>query len=85
VLRSLGSVQILLWVAVITGTVVAMIFPWLFGAANPTAAFAMSALSIGLMTSIVLVILKLSYPFGGAQGLQPTPYIAFLDETSPRP
>jgi hypothetical protein len=85
VLRSLGSVQILLWVAVITGTVVAMIFPWLFGAANPTAAFALSALSIGLMTSIVLVILKLSYPFGGAQGLQPTPYLAFLDETSPRP
>jgi hypothetical protein len=83
-LRSLGSVQFLLWVAVITGTAVAMMFPWLFGTANPAAAFAMSILSIGLMTSMVLVILKLSYPFGGTEGLQPTPYLAFLSETSAR-
>lgn len=85
VLRSLGSMQILLWVAVITGTAVAMIFPWFFGTANPAAAFAMSVLSIVMMTSIILVVLKLSYPFGGTQGLQPTPYLAFLDETAPRP
>jgi hypothetical protein len=82
VLRSFGSMQVLLWVAVITGTVVAMIFPWLFGSPNPAAAFAMSVLSIVLMTSIIIVILKLSYPFGGPEGLQPTPYLAFLDEAS---
>jgi len=85
VLRSLGSMQILLWVAVITGTVVAMIFPWLFGTGNPAAAFAMSVLSIVLMTSVVLVVLKMSYPFGGTEGLRPTPYLAFLGEAPSRP
>jgi hypothetical protein len=86
VLRSVGSLQILLWVAMITGTSVAMIFPWLFGTSNPAAAFAMSALSIVLMTSVILVVMKLSYPFGGSGGLQPTPYLAFLGEVpSPGP
>lgn len=85
VLRSFGTMQILLWVAVITGTVVAMIFPWLFGTVNPAAAFAMSVLSIVLMTSIILVVLKMSYPFGGPEALQPTPYLAFLGEAPSRP
>jgi len=85
VLRSTGSLQVLLWVAVITGTSVAIIFPWLFGTSNPAAAFAMSALSIVLMTSVVLVVLKLSYPFGGSGGLQPTPYLAFLGEAQSLP
>jgi hypothetical protein len=80
VLRSLGSLQILLWAVTIAGTLGAIIVPWFFGTTNPGSAFFMSACSIAVMISIVVVILKLSYPFGGSQGIEPTPYLAFLHE-----
>jgi hypothetical protein len=44
----------------------------------------MSILSTLLMTSVVLVVLKLSYPFGGEYGILPTPYSAFIEEVSAR-
>jgi hypothetical protein len=84
VLRSLGALQVLLWVVTLTGTAVAIIFPWVFGSPNVNATMLMSILSTLLMTSVVLVVLKLSYPFGGEYGVLPTPYSAFIEEVSAR-
>ena len=84
VLRSLGSLQALLWVVTLTGTAVTIIFPWMFGSPNVNAAILMSILSTILMASVVLVVLKLSYPFSGEYGILPTPYSMFIEEVSAR-
>jgi hypothetical protein len=84
VLRSLGSLQILLWVVTLTATAAAIIFPWVFGSPNVNATIMMMILSSLLMASVVLVILKMSYPFSGEYGIQPTPYLAFIQEISAR-
>jgi hypothetical protein len=84
ILRSLGTLQVLLWGVTLTGTAVAMVFPWAFGSPNINATMLMSILSTLLMASIVLVVLKLSYPFSGEYGIQPTPYSAFIKEVSAR-
>ena len=68
----------------LTGTAVAIIFPWVFGSPNVNATMLMSILSTLLMTSVVLVVLKLSYPFSGEYGILPTPYSAFIEEVSAR-
>jgi len=80
VLRSFGVMQGLLWGVTIVGSVVAIVLPWLFGSPNFGATMLMSVLSITLMTSVVLVVLKLSYPFTGSSGIPPTPYLAFIAE-----
>jgi hypothetical protein len=84
VLRSQGSLQALLWAVTLTGTAVTIIFPWVFGSPNVNATMLMSILSTLLMASIVLVVLKLSYPFTGDYGIPSTPYSAFIDEVSAR-
>jgi uncharacterized protein DUF4239 len=84
VLRSLGSLQVLLWVVTLVGTAVAIVLPWVLGGPNINATMLMSILATLLMTSVVLVVLKLSYPFSGSDGLLPTPYAAFIDEVSAR-
>jgi len=83
-LRSLGALQVLLWGVTLTGTAIAIVFPWAFGSPNINATMLMSILSILVMTSVVLVVLKLSYPFSGEYGIQPTPYVAFIKEVSAR-
>jgi hypothetical protein len=84
ILRSLGTLQVLLWGVTLTGTAVAIVFPWVFGSPNINATMLMSILSTLLMASIVLVVLKLSYPFSGEYGILPTPYSAFIKEVSAR-
>jgi hypothetical protein len=84
VLRSLGALQVLLWGVTLTGTAVAIVFPWVFGSPNYYATMLMSMLSTLLMASIVLVVLKLSYPFSGEDGILPTPYSTFIEEVSAR-
>jgi hypothetical protein len=84
VLRSLGALQILLWAVTLTATAVTIVFPWVFGTPNVNANMLMSILSTLLMASIVLVVLKLSYPFSGEYGILPTPYSAFIAEVSAR-
>lgn len=84
VLRSLGSLQVLLWAVTLTGTAIAIVFPWMFGSPNVNATMLMSILSTLLMASVVLVVLKLSYPFTGDYGILPTPYSAFIEEVSAR-
>jgi hypothetical protein len=84
ILRSAGTLQVLLWGVTLAGTAIAMIFPWVFGSPNINATMLMSILSTLLMASIVLVVLKLSYPFGGEYGIRPAPYSAFIKEVSAR-
>jgi len=84
VLRSLGSLQILLWGVTIAATLITIIFPWIFGSPNVNAAILMSILTSVLIASVVLVVLKLSYPFSGEYGILPTPYAAFIKEVSAR-
>lgn len=84
VIRSLGALQVLLWGVTITATAVTIIFPWVFGNPNVNANMLMSILSTLLMASVVLVVLKLSYPFSGDYGILPTPYSAFIAEVSAR-
>ena len=55
-----------------------------FGSPNVNATILMSILSTILVTSVVLVVLKLSYPFSGEYGILPTPYSAFIQEVSAR-
>lgn len=77
ILRSNTSLPVLLWSVTILTTIVVIVFPWTFGAPNVNAAVIMSMLSIVMVTSVVLVVLKLSYPFGGGEGIAPTPFIEF--------
>ena len=67
------------------GTAVAIILPWSLGSPNVNATMLMSILATLLMASVVLVVLKLSYPFSGSAGLLPEPYIAFIPANTPAP
>ena len=82
VLRSFGALQVLLWVVTGIGTAVAIMLAWTLGSPNVNATMLMSILVTLLMASVVLVVLKLSYPFSGSSGLLPTPYTAFIAEVS---
>jgi uncharacterized protein DUF4239 len=84
VVRSLGALQVLLWVVTLTATAVSIVFPWAFGSPNVNANMLMSILSTLLMASVVLVVLKLSYPFSGDYGIPSTPYSVFIEEVSAR-
>jgi hypothetical protein len=84
VLRSLGTLQMLLWGVTLVSTAIVIVFPWVFGSPNINATILMSILSTLLMTSVVLVVLKLSYPFSGEYGIRPTPYTAFIQEVAAR-
>jgi len=83
-LRSLGSLQVFLWGVTFTVMAATIIFPWMFGSPNVNATVLMSILSSVLIASVVLVVLKLSYPFSGEYGILPTPYSAFIQEVSAR-
>ena len=77
IFRSNTSLPVLLWAVTIFSTIVAIVLPWAFGTPNINADMIMSLLSIVMMTSIVLVVLKLSYPFGSSTGITPAPFIEF--------
>ena len=83
-LRSQGALQAMLWGVTLTVTAIVLIFPWMFGSPNTNATMLMAIMSSVLMASVVLVILKLSYPFSGEYGILPTPYSAFIQEVSAR-
>ena len=58
--RSLVS---LVWVLILLGTVVAIIFPWFFGTVNVVAHGLMSAILVSFLMVHLVVILHLAYPF----------------------
>jgi hypothetical protein len=73
-----GSLNPLLWGVALLGAVASIIFPWFFGGANITSPILMSGLLAALTMSVLLVILKLSYPFVGEYGILPVSFQAFL-------
>jgi hypothetical protein len=82
-MRSLGSMPYLLWLVALLATAVSIVFPWIFAPFNVNAAMLMSILGILLMTSVVLVILKLTYPFGTG-GVDAMPFASFLAQFAGR-
>jgi hypothetical protein len=85
VMRSAGILEALLLGAVVTASVVALVFPFLFGSPNVNATLLMSIVSTFQTATVVLVVLKLSFPFSGPDALPPTPYVDFLQEAAARP
>jgi hypothetical protein len=79
---SLGALTPLLWGVAAVGTLIAIIFPWFFGSPSIFAPLIMSTLVATVTMSIFLVILKLSYPFGGDYGIVPSAYVAFAQSPS---
>jgi hypothetical protein len=79
---SYGALTPLLWGVAVVGTVIVLVFPWFFGSPNIYAPLLMSMLVAAVVMSVFLVILKLSYPFDGEYGIQPTSYIVFAKSSS---
>jgi hypothetical protein len=79
---SYGVLTSLLWGVAAVGTLVSVMFPWFFGSPSVVAPLIMSVLVATVTMSVFLVILKLSYPFGGDYGILPTAYVAFAQSSS---
>jgi hypothetical protein len=82
ILLSLGALTPLLWGVAAIGTLISVMFPWFFGSPSIYPPLLMSTLVATVTMSVFLVILKLSYPFGGDYGILPTPYTAFAQSSS---
>ncbi|MSP49532.1 MAG: DUF4239 domain-containing protein [Alphaproteobacteria bacterium] len=82
--RSYGTLLAPLWTVAILAMAVAIVLPWVFGTPNVNADLGMSMLTIVMMAAIVLVVLKLSYPFGGASGLPPDLFAEFAGRSGAR-
>jgi hypothetical protein len=74
---SFGALTPLLWGVAAVGTLISIIFPWFFGSPSVYSPLVMSTLVATVTMSVFLVILKLSYPFGGDYGIPPAAYVAF--------
>ena len=79
---SFGALTPLLWGVAAVGTLISVIFPWFFGSPSIYAPLMMSTLVATVTMSVFLVILKLSYPFGGDYGILPSAYVAFAQSSS---
>ncbi len=73
-----GSLNPMLWGVALLGATASLIFPWFFGGPSMGAPVLMSSLLAALTMSVLLVVLKLSYPFVGEFGIPPTSFEAFL-------
>ena len=73
-----GSLNPMLWGVALIGASASLIFPWFFGGPNMWIPILMSSLLATLTASVLLVILKMSYPFVGDFGIPPTSFAAFL-------
>lgn len=72
-----GSLNPLLWAVALFGTIVTVVFPWFFGSPSFAATLVMSSMLSAVSASVVLVILKLSYPFVGEFGVSAEPFLVF--------
>jgi len=79
---SYGALTPLLWGVAGVGTLISLVFPWFFGSPTISAPLMMSTLVATVTMSVFLVILKLSYPFGGDYGILPSAYVAFAQSSS---
>lgn len=71
--RSLIS---LVWVLILLGTAVAIIFPWFFGTVNVVSHGLMSAILVSFLMMHLVVILHLAYPFVGETAISPSAFLA---------
>ena len=69
------SLIALVWAVLISGTLMAIIFPWFFGTVNVVSQTVMSALLTSFLMLHLLMVLQLSYPFIGEASISPTAFL----------
>lgn len=69
------SLIALVWAVLISGTLLAIMFPWFFGTVNVVSQTVMSALLTSFLMLHLLTILQLSYPFIGDASISPTAFL----------
>jgi hypothetical protein len=69
------SLIALVWSVLISGTLMAIAFPWFFGTENVVAQTVMSALLTSFLMLHLLMVLQLSYPFIGDASISPTAFL----------
>ena len=71
--RSLVS---LVWVLLVLGTVLSIVFPWFLGTTNVIAHAVMSAILVSFLVMHLVVVLHLAYPFVGETAISPSAFLA---------
>ncbi len=75
--RSLSG---LIWMLVLTVSVAVIAFQWFFGGASAAMHYAMAAVIAVIVGSVLLVSIKLAFPYVGEPPLlTPTPFLAMMD------
>ncbi len=69
----------LLWLLVVTSTGIVFVFPWFFGSPNQITQAIMGALASVTMTSVILVAVKLAYPFAGEPLVTPGTFLTLMN------
>jgi len=69
------SLVALVWIVVIGGTLIAVIFPWFFGTVNIVAQTSMSAVLTSFLVVHLIMVMQLSYPFVGDVAISPAAFI----------
>jgi hypothetical protein len=69
------SLIALVWAVLISGTLLAIMFPWFFGTVNVMSQTFMSALLTSFLMLHLLMVLQLSYPFIGDASISPTAFL----------
>jgi len=67
------------WVVLILGAVCVIGFCWLFGLNNPAVHLLMTATVAVVITSVLVLLFELQYPFRSSIGIPPDSWNAFLD------
>jgi hypothetical protein len=70
------SLIALVWAVILSGTVIALAFPWFFGTFNYLSQTVMSTLLSTFLLLHLVVILHLAYPFAGETAVSPSAFIA---------
>jgi Protein of unknown function (DUF4239) len=84
-LRNTGGVQIIMWLALITGAAITIGFTYLLGAANFNVQLAATGLLSFLIGVLFSLILALNSPFRGAVHVGPEPWLVFREELTGHP
>jgi hypothetical protein len=70
----------LIWMLVLTVSVAVIAFQWFFGGASATMHYAMAAVIAVIVGSVLLVSIKLAFPYVGEPALlTPSPFLAMMD------
>ena len=69
----------LLWLLVVSSTGIVFVFPWFFGSPNQITQAFMGALTSVTMTGVLLVAVKLAYPFAGEALVTPGTFLPLLN------